>query len=220
MCTSSADARVEAALIGRVDRLLLVVEAVTDNKNALACLRVADVLGIQRVWLVQQPNHHLKQQQKQPPLQSLLPSAHTEAAAHDARQQDNQHDAAAMLASAGRKKGRIARAASQWLDVDVFPDSAVALAALRRGGWAIWATDLGPGTVPLGGSELAQSQLPDRLAVVVGSEAAGVSQLLLDAADRCVHTLANRGVLRCLSISITVPWHILHLASIMPLQAA
>jgi tRNA G18 (ribose-2'-O)-methylase SpoU len=44
--------RIAAVLATRVDRILLVLEAVTDNKNYLAALRTCDVLGVQRVAVI------------------------------------------------------------------------------------------------------------------------------------------------------------------------
>jgi hypothetical protein len=49
----------------------------------------------------------------------------------------------------GRKKNRIARAASAWLDVRHFGSTAAAVQALRSEGWTLWATDLSPGSVSL-----------------------------------------------------------------------
>jgi tRNA G18 (ribose-2'-O)-methylase SpoU len=49
----------------------------------------------------------------------------------------------------GKKKGRIARASTQWLDVRVFTSTADALRELKAAGWTIWATDLNPGAVSL-----------------------------------------------------------------------
>lgn len=48
--------RTAAVLATRVDRILLVLEAVTDNKNYLAALRTCDVLGVQRVAVIQPLN--------------------------------------------------------------------------------------------------------------------------------------------------------------------
>jgi hypothetical protein len=49
----------------------------------------------------------------------------------------------------GKKKGRIARASTQWLDVRVFTSTAAAVAELKAAGWTMWATDLNPGAVSL-----------------------------------------------------------------------
>lgn len=49
---STTDQRIAQVLRTRVDRILLVLENVTDNKNYLAILRTCDVLGVQRVWVI------------------------------------------------------------------------------------------------------------------------------------------------------------------------
>lgn len=52
----------------------------------------------------------------------------------------------------GKKKGRIARASTQWLDVRVFSSTAAAVEELRTQGYTIWATDLNPGALSLADS--------------------------------------------------------------------
>jgi len=44
--------RIARVLETRVDRIVLCLECVTDNKNYLASLRTCDVLGVQRVVVI------------------------------------------------------------------------------------------------------------------------------------------------------------------------
>ncbi|KAG2432545.1 hypothetical protein HXX76_008890 [Chlamydomonas incerta] len=148
--------KAEAVLSRRSDRILLVLERCTDNQNYLACLRTAEILGVQNVWIV------LSQR-----------GAKNEGAL----------DAFDDKGEVGKKRGRIARCSSQWLDVKTFPTTADCVAALRADGRQIWATDLAPSAVVLEGTSI---QLPPRLAVVMGREADGVSAEMLEAADRRV----------------------------------
>jgi tRNA G18 (ribose-2'-O)-methylase SpoU len=74
--------KIAHALANRVDRILLVLECCTDNKNYLACLRTCDILGVQRVWIIEAPvptfnasKHRLKQVRHG----QQISSAHTEA---------------------------------------------------------------------------------------------------------------------------------------------
>ncbi|KXZ42826.1 hypothetical protein GPECTOR_115g320 [Gonium pectorale] len=46
------------------------------------------------------------------------------------------------VAEGSKKRGRIARCSSQWLDIRTFATTAECVAALRRDGREIWATDL------------------------------------------------------------------------------
>eukprot|EP00198_Chlamydomonas_reinhardtii_P005129 XP_001694465.1 predicted protein [Chlamydomonas reinhardtii] len=81
-----------------------------------------------------------------------------------------------------KKRGRIARCSSQWLDIRTFPTTAECVAALRADGREIWATDLAQSAILLEGTAI---QLPPRLAIVMGREADGVSAEMLEAANRC-----------------------------------
>ncbi|EFJ51149.1 hypothetical protein VOLCADRAFT_116506 [Volvox carteri f. nagariensis] len=47
--------KAETVLCSRTDRILLVLERCTDNQNYLACLRTAEILGVQNVWIVLSP---------------------------------------------------------------------------------------------------------------------------------------------------------------------
>lgn len=47
--------RISHVILNRVDRICLVLECCSDNKNYLACLRTCDILGIQNVWIVEEP---------------------------------------------------------------------------------------------------------------------------------------------------------------------
>jgi hypothetical protein len=62
---------------------------------------------------------------------------------------------------------------------------------MRREGWSIWVTDLGQKAHCLS-LDTDVHELPDKLALVMGSEASGATQEMLESADRrCV-----QGVLR------------------------
>jgi tRNA(Leu) C34 or U34 (ribose-2'-O)-methylase TrmL len=71
------------------------------------------------------------------------------------------------------------------LDVRLFQSSADCLEAVRADGRVLWATDLSQAALPLTSDAAALgATLPPRLAVVVGSEGAGVSEAMLAAAER------------------------------------
>ncbi|KAF8059698.1 csn7 [Scenedesmus sp. PABB004] len=188
------EAKIAHALAHRVDRILLVMEGCTDNRNFLACLRTADVLGVQNVWCVEAP----------PPGGCEPGGTAADDGAAAGAGAVNSGDAGAAGAAVhpsrqGRKKkSRIARASHQWLDVRLFARTADAVAALRAGGWAVWATDLGPGATPLDDPGL---QLPPRVALVVGTEASGISAEMRAAADRRVF-LPMHGFTESLNVAV------------------
>lgn len=97
-----------------------------------------------------------------------------------------------------KKKGRIARQASQWLTLRIFQTPENCLAALNEGGWTIWATDLAKGSIPLVPGSLV---VPSKVAIVMGRESSGVSATMLAAADRHVH-LPTYGFTGCLNVSV------------------
>ena len=63
-------------------------------------------------------------------------------------------------------------------------DPLATVAALKAGGWRVVALELSTTSVPLDALAVAPG---DRVCLVVGAEAHGVSQALLDAADATVH---------------------------------
>lgn len=85
--------------------------------------------------------------------------------------------------SSGKK---ITKNCAVWLSVREFSSIADCLQALRENEMTIWATDLSPQAEPLGISNK-PSELPQRLAVVIGRETDGVSQEMLRAAHRRIY---------------------------------
>lgn len=77
---------------------------------------------------------------------------------------------------------KVTKGAAQWLDLRRFRDPAACVAALRAEGWTIWAAELSPAAEPAEPARLAP--LPEKLALVFGREADGVSAEALAAAAR------------------------------------
>lgn len=67
----------------------------------------------------------------------------------------------------------------------VWPNALSCLARLAENGFAIWALETTPGSEPV--TAIEAHCLPDRLAVIVGNERAGVDPALLTLADRHLH---------------------------------
>ncbi|MGN6527708.1 MAG: TrmH family RNA methyltransferase [Burkholderiaceae bacterium] len=84
---------------------------------------------------------------------------------------------------------RSARSAERFVPWSHAADPLDVVAALRAAGWRIVALELSTASVELARFEVAPG---DRVCLVLGAEAAGVPQALLDAADATVH-IAMRG---------------------------
>eukprot|EP01062_Namystynia_karyoxenos_P028272 TRINITY_DN21441_c0_g1_i3.p1 TRINITY_DN21441_c0_g1~~TRINITY_DN21441_c0_g1_i3.p1 ORF type:complete len:518 (+),score=128.56 TRINITY_DN21441_c0_g1_i3:86-1639(+) len=89
----------------------------------------------------------------------------------------------------------------RWLTRRSFGTTAQCIAELREKGWAIWATDLSREAVALRDGEDQLQQMPPRVALVFGSETAGVSEEMLLAADRRVY-LPMHGFAESLNVGI------------------
>ena len=78
------------------------------------------------------------------------------------------------------------KGADAWLSLREFDSSAECLAELRAQGWEVWATSVSHSAVPFTRAHVSPSSVPPRLAVVMGSESAGVSDLMLAGASKHV----------------------------------
>lgn len=85
------------------------------------------------------------------------------------------------------KKARLAKSVTKgshrWLTRRLFESIEECLAAAREEKLAIWATDLGPGAMEITTPESLQP-FPERVALVIGRELQGVSEKILEVADR------------------------------------
>ena len=81
---------------------------------------------------------------------------------------------------------KITKNCAVWLTVREFPTIAACLEALRVSETTVWATDLSPQAEPLAMDDK-PSELPARLALVIGRETDGVSAEMLRAAHRRVY---------------------------------
>ncbi len=85
------------------------------------------------------------------------------------------------------KKARLAKSVTKgshrWLTRRLFETIEDCLAAAKEENLAIWATDLGPGALELTTPESLQL-FPERVALVIGRELQGVSEKILEVADR------------------------------------
>jgi tRNA (guanosine-2'-O-)-methyltransferase len=91
---------------------------------------------------------------------------------------------------------KISQNADKWLDVQRWPSTAECLEALRRDGFAIYATHLDDGAVPLD-----QLSFAGKVALVFGNENRGVSPEALALAD-ATYAIPMRGFMQSLNVSV------------------
>ena len=176
--------KAEAAICNRTSRVTIVVERCTNDFNYSAILRTAEALGVQHVWIIAPPQ-----------IETILKSS-TGKIVKGASMDEIESRAMHHL---------FAQNATEWLTVREFENTGSCLKELRRTGHCIWATDLSQDAVCLVEDELPvasnNSLVPEKLAVVFGTEAVGCSQELLEAADLRVY-LPLRGFADSLNLSV------------------
>mmetsp|Transcript_4311 Transcript_4311/g.8261 ORF Transcript_4311/g.8261 Transcript_4311/m.8261 type:complete len:471 (+) Transcript_4311:63-1475(+) len=209
--------KAEGALRLRTSRLIIVVERCTNDHNYSAIMRSAEALGVQHVYIIapQDCNSTLKIDGKinvdfesldEPTADMII---------------NNFGDNVALHRSNGiRVKGYteaevkdranhhlFAQRALEWLDVTEFQTTQECIDALRRDGYQIWSTDLSQVAVTLDENGLGQDSrddcriIPDKLAIVFGTEAVGCSTQILEASDKRVY-LPLRGFADSLNLSV------------------
>lgn len=83
----------------------------------------------------------------------------------------------------GRVSKSVTKGSHRWLSQREFEDTSACIAALRSEGYAIWSSDLcTEATELLSPADL--QPFPDKVALILGREADGVSQEMLQASDR------------------------------------
>mmetsp|Transcript_17195 Transcript_17195/g.65638 ORF Transcript_17195/g.65638 Transcript_17195/m.65638 type:complete len:316 (-) Transcript_17195:90-1037(-) len=156
--------RAETVLALRSRRFLVVLEYALDAHNVQAVLRTAEAMGVQRVWTVL-PGPGMR----------MKASGETITAGSRPRKR--------------RKVARkITKGCERWMHLRDFEDTQACIAAMRDEGYCIWAAELSSQAICLDmkGRELL-APLPEKLAIVIGNEAQGLSPAMLDAADRRVY---------------------------------
>jgi len=92
---------------------------------------------------------------------------------------------------------KVTQGAHRWLTLTRYHDPEACLAQVRADGYQVWAADVAPGARPL-----QQMELPDKLAVCVGSELEGLTPALREAADARFY-LPMVGFTGSLNVSVT-----------------
>ena len=107
---------------------------------------------------------------------------------------------------ARKKHVAFAKKATKWVSIREFDDSRECVAAMREDGRQVWVTDLSQQAVDLddllGTASPSPVGLPDRVAIVFGSEGMGVSETMINAADVRVY-LKMHGFADSLNLSVS-----------------
>ena len=222
--------KAETAIQGRTSRILIVVERCTDDHNYSAIIRTAEALGIQNLWLIDPQNatqshqhsnvagSELLQPMNDDPTSSFNSSATTTTTTTTQvmiRSTGNVNKKATTADVQNRSAHNMfARKATDWTSIREFHTTSECLEALQEDGRTIWVTDLSQLAVRLTQEDLLaasnttcntsssnNSVVPERLAIVFGTESVGCTQEMLDAADLRVY-LPLRGFADSLNLSV------------------
>lgn len=203
--------KAEGAICKRTSRLIIVVERCTNDHNYSAIIRTAEALGVQNIWIIspQAINATLEINNNQSADESNIDSI--------AENSTLRRSAGPVVKTAteSEKKDRaahhlFARNATEWLTVRDFEDTKTCIESLREEGYQVWATDLGQEAScltedgirqHLGGGTYNGKLIPDKVAIVFGTEAVGCTTEMLNAADLRVY-LPLRGFADSLNLSV------------------
>ena len=185
--------KAEAVIQQRTSSITIVVERCTNDHNYSAILRTAEALGIQNVWIIDPP---------------AMTDGVGNAEDENVNNNRQRNMPALHLTSAEIEQRRLhrifAQNATEWITVHDFETTAECLIMLRETGHKIWVTDLSQKAIPLEPSHLDETgnwPLPEKLAIVLGTEAVGCSQEMLEAADLRIY-LPLRGFADSLNLSV------------------
>lgn len=218
--------KAETAIRGRTSRILCVIERCTDEHNYSAVIRTCEALGVQHIWLVD-------------PVEVSYDGLVDDDDVHDDTDDDDAHEGgdrghnkAALLKSHGhgsawREAHKLfARRANEFTSIREFQTTAACVDALREAGYAIWATDLSQKAVAMTHDALrdagygdpndpAVTVVPEKLAIVFGTESVGCTEEILQAADSRVY-LPLRGFADSLNLSVAAALCIQQLFHLCP----
>ncbi len=203
--------KAEGAICKRTSRLIIVVERCTNDHNYSAILRTAEALGVQNIWIIspQTINATLEVKDNQSTDESNIDSIGENSTLRRSA------GPVVKAATESEKKDRAmhhlyARKATEWLTVRDFEDTKTCIESLREEGYQVWATDLGQEAScltedgirqHLGGETYDGKLIPNKVAIVFGTEAVGCTTEMLNAADLRVY-LPLRGFADSLNLSV------------------
>jgi len=222
--------KAEYVLQCRTSRIIVVVERCTNDHNYSAILRTCEALGIQNVYLIcpRKPETNMIAKVKE---DSFTNSASSEyqpdeidtSDVNTTSQKNSKRERPQLISSTGsnvkdvnsddltsRKMHHLfAQRAAQWLTIREFETSELCIQALRQEKRTIWVTDLSQEAVCMTREALSTAHdidqiniVPEKLAIVFGTEAVGCTQIMLEAADLRVY-LPMYGFADSLNLSVS-----------------
>ena len=225
--------KAEGAIRLRTSRLVVVIERCTNDHNYSAIHRTAEALGVQHIYVIS------------PPTQKTLEGADDAVVDDDDEAGETASSSAKLRAvgkggrvvkdaSKSEVKDRalhhlFAQRATEWLEVHEYDSTTECLKALRKDGYQVWATDLSQEAVCLEREDLLAARglgegededgdanpIPDKLAIVFGTEAVGCTAEMLREADMRVY-LPLRGFADSLNLSVATALVVHHLFLLDP----
>ena len=176
--------KAEAVVRGRTSALCIVVERCTGDHNYSAILRSAEALGIQHCYVIDPP-----------PIRNIEGDSVKSTKGFKVKLTEKE-------AQEHRQHRLFAQNATEWLTITELGSVDSCVALLRENGYAIWVTDLSQQAVPLTPENFHdESVFPPKVAIVMGTEAVGCSQQMLNAAD-CRIYLPLTGFADSLNLSV------------------
>jgi tRNA(Leu) C34 or U34 (ribose-2'-O)-methylase TrmL len=217
--------KAETALQNRTSRLIVVIERCTNDHNYSAILRTTEALGIHHVYIISPKS-----------IKSTLKLGTDGLDPKSLEEDDNLPiENAKLFRSTGQKVKNstpeeiqdrashhlFAKKALEWLNVREFDTTKECIDVLRKDGFKIWSTDLSQVAVTLTPEGLSEGNLsnepliPEKLAIVFGTEAVGCSTEILEASDKRVY-LPLRGFADSLNLSVATALVVHHLFILDP----
>jgi len=175
----------------RTNRLLIVVERCTNDHNYSAILRTAEALGIATIYTIDPPTNRIV--------------TDDEALLFDTNQKQNKIAITEEEKEIKRMHHIFAKNAQEWLQIRDFATAEECVACCREQGYQLWVTDLSQQAEAL---ELYSKNpndritIPNKIAVVYGTESVGVSNYMLEQADKRIY-LPLRGFADSLNLSVS-----------------
>eukprot|EP00939_MAST-03C_sp_MAST-3C-sp1_P002063 g2063.t1 len=157
----------------------MVLERTSKSHNYSAILRTCEAMGIQNVWVI-------------------APKCDIDG---DVKRTKSKKEKDRFDLKTLEHHAAYAKKAFKWLTVRVFERTQDCVRALREDGRAIWVSELGQEAVCLSFTENDGLDIPEKLAVVMGTEATGASKTMLEAADQRIY-LPLHGFADSLNVSV------------------
>mmetsp|Transcript_36405 Transcript_36405/g.87950 ORF Transcript_36405/g.87950 Transcript_36405/m.87950 type:complete len:429 (+) Transcript_36405:154-1440(+) len=201
--------KAEAVIRWRTSKLILVIERCTNNHNYSAILRTAEALGIQIIYIIDPPDMDINDENDDDDTTAVDPK---KLSRQQQRDRHNHTKRTPQEIEERRAHHLFAQNATSWLTIKNFETSEECVAEIRRQKYQLWVTDLSQEAVPLGTST---PTVPDKVALVMGTEAVGASQYILDEADRRVY-LPLRGFADSLNLSVATALILHHIFMMKP----